>query len=252
VPNEATNKLSSGLIDGKVWAAAAVPVADGSNASMVRGASGFWEKTTLSIAYYPNTDIPASISSTAENLFPKRLEQITGIVSSLVSLGALAVSSPEVPLSPFKLEVPAESMKEAAALQPGWTYQFQYDQDGKPDGTLSASQFRELVKGQKVPFWPVPACRTGRLTLQHGRAATYVFFLTVSSTDALRLQPLPLSGKTDLGTICNASVNGQTVSDPLADLGSNLAALQAAAKKLAAPAASPSSGAASSAKSTPN
>lgn len=227
-----SNRLANATIDGKTWAAVPVPVADPANGFVVRGVAGVWQKTTLSISYYKNTDIPSSVSSNAENLFPKRVEQLTGIVATLLGgLSAVDSGSARSPLEPFKLEVPAESMKEPAELQVGWTYQFEYAPSTKPSGTIDLAQFRELVKGRKVGYWPVPACRSATLTLARGRQK-YAFYLTVSSTDSLRLQPMPVAGKADLGTICNASISGQANGDHFADALSNLEALQKAEKKL--------------------
>jgi len=230
---ESDTRLARAKIDGVPWAAVVVPTADNSLPLAVRGKSGFWKSTTLTLSRYANSDRPYAVNSTAENLFPKRLEQFTAILSS-VAAGVAAVDSAEYPLQPFKLEIPLVSTKKLN-LQEGWMYEFKYDEDESLAGTISIQDFMRLTRGNTVGYWPVPACRSATLMLSRNRDK-YSFYVTVSSPSHVRLEPLPISGRIDLGDICSSSTNGATSADPTSDVVNNVAAIQKLVKSVSSPA----------------
>lgn len=94
----------------------------------VRGVSGFWKSTAVGITKYQNTDLVSSISTKAENLFPKRLGQIASVVATAVQIGAVigvsgGSNAEAMDLEPFVAEVP----KPSGRINNDWTYSFRYD-----------------------------------------------------------------------------------------------------------------------------
>jgi hypothetical protein len=223
------------LIDGKKWSATAVPVPDGSNAFMVRGVSGFWRKTSISIARYQNSDIASSITSKAENLVPQRLGEFAGVAASMVSIVGKgfgvdsAANASAVALLPFSIKVP-DLPRAIGTLNDGWSYTFEYDSSDLPAGAVSLADFMTNVADQKVAYWPVLACRTGTLTVIPPNSAEvghqYVFNVVVATPAAVRLQPVPVDGKLSPGTVCSASETGTTNSDALQNVSDDMTALQ--------------------------
>ncbi len=223
-----------------MWVAVPTPIADYGRSFLVHGIVGFWSSTTLAISRYPNSDRVASVASTAVNLVPKRIEQVTTLAGTLIQLSAAAVSTEDDELRPFAVELPKESVTKQVSVQRGWGYTVEYPNGEERPGTVSfAKDFGSLFENGEVNYWPVQACRVAKLTLFHDHRQ-YVFFATVADPDRIRLQPLPVAGKIELGTVCGASVSGVTSSDPLAAVVDDVTALQQAAQKLSlAPAASP-------------
>lgn len=220
------------VIGRDTWVAVPTPIADYRHAFLVKGIVNAESSTTLAISRYPDSDRVASVASTAVNLVPKRIEQVTTVASTLIQLAALPVSTDDTGLRPFTLELPPRSLTSQVPLQPGWGYTVEYPDEDEGAATVSfAKDFETLFENGDVNYWPVQACRLAKLTLFHDRQP-YVFFATVADPDRLRLQPLPISGKLELGPICGASVSGVTSADPLAAAVDDVTALQQAARKL--------------------
>jgi len=209
---------------------------------MVRGVSGFWKTTSISIARYDNSDLPSSVTSKAENLVAKRLGQFAGVAASMVSIAGglgLGVDSagnqPNKPLLPFSIKVP-ENGPFVGTLNDGWSYRFDYDSDTLPAGTVSFDDFLAGVLGQTVSYWPVMACRTATVTVFPPNKATlgyqYSFNVVVASGAALRLQPVPIDGKLNPGAVCSASESGTTTADPVQTFADDLSALQQGIQKV--------------------
>jgi len=227
-----SNGLATAVIDGKQWEAKVVQLPDDARVLAVKGFSGFWKSTSIGITKYQNTDMVSSVSSTAENLVPKRLGQLASIVATAIQIGALGVNgqqSSPLPLQPFIVEIP----KRSGTINGDWTYTFKYDESSPPPGTVSLSTFLENSMNRKVSYWPVPACRSATLVIGRGSDQTRsVFHVTVSSQDAIRLQPLPVKGKIELGSICGATMSGTATADDVATFSDDLQAVQQAIKTI--------------------
>ena len=238
-PPALNNPLASTTIDNQSWTATAVPMADPDQAYLVKGVSGFWQSTTLGVARYQNSDLVSSLSVTAQNLVPTRISQIGGAIASLVTIaGALGASGgAEVkPLTPFYFKVPDAESSDNVNGDAYWTYTFKFD-SGQPAGTVNLTQWNALVAGKKtVSYWPVPACRNATLTLTNDtlklKHQAYQFQLVVASQQYVRLEPLPVSGKLQLGTVCGSSTNGTTTVDALGNVTDDLSALQKAIQQI--------------------
>jgi hypothetical protein len=246
--------VTTAIIDGRMWEAKVVLMPAEDRAFVVKGFSRFFMSTTLGVTKYANSDVVSSVSSTAENLVPKRLGQIASVLSSVVKIGAVLAVSGEsntaASLRPFVVEVQSKNQS-AGVLNDGWTYSFKYDSLTPPEGTVTYRDFLTRSVGHKVSYWPTPACRSATLTIgRESNQTQSAFHVVVADPDVLRLQPLPVSGKVELGTVCGASVTGSQDSDALQSASDDLAALQAAIKTVkdaksgdkAAPAAPASGG----------
>lgn len=225
------NDLSSATIDGKRWQAKVVQLPDLSRAITVRGVSGFWKSTAIGITKYPNTDMVSSVSSTAENLVPKRLGQVASVVGTAIKIGALLASGAEVNptnLQPFLVEIPQPSGK----INRDWIYTFKYDEP-PPPATISLDTFIEKTTNRTVSYWPVPACRSATLEIQRNSdKSRTAFHVTVSSADNIRLQPLPIKGKIELGSICGSTMSGTATTDNFSTFSDDFQALQQAIKTI--------------------
>ena len=226
----AGGELAKARINGEDWEAVVIPMPDDESGILVRGVSGYWKTTTIGVTRYSNSELPSSIASTAENLVPKRIGQIAGIAATLIKgVGGVPTSSTtpgnQAPLQPFTFAVG----KVRNGQFDGWTWKFEFD-DGLPPGTVSRGEFLAGVGSKTVNYWPVPACRSGRLILVSNAVPDihYTFGLTVASPEALRLQPLPVSGKLDLGTVCSGSTTGTASGDATQEVSDDLEALQKA------------------------
>jgi hypothetical protein len=233
--------LSMTTIDGKKWAATVVPVPSSDYGFMVRGVSSFWRSTTISISRYDNSNIASSVSSKAENLVAKRLGQFAGAAASIVKVGAaLGVADvakpPSKPLLPFSIKIPASN--DNGKLNDGWTWGFEYDSSDKPAGTVTFSDFMTQVALKTVGYWPVPACRSGILTVfpptKDPVPYQYLFNVVVSTPQYVRLQSVPINGKLSPGVVCSASETGTTTDDPLQTLSDDFTALQQGIDKVKA------------------
>jgi hypothetical protein len=193
----------------------------------VKGVSGFWRSTAIGLAKYPNTDIVSSVSSKAENLVPKRIGQLSAGIVSIIQLAAPIVGvsgAPDEPLESFRVSVPdADSTGD---INSTWHYDLKFD-NSPPRGTVSLATFIQETKGRKVGFWPVPACRPMTLTVKKtGSKRAYEFHFVVATADNIRLVPLPIDGKSDLGSICGSSTSGTLKADELENAKADLKALQ--------------------------
>jgi hypothetical protein len=241
-PKSLDPALATALIDGKKWSAITIPMPDPTHAFMVRGVAGFWQKTSISIARYDNSDITSSVSSKAENLVAKRLGQFAGAAASMVSIAkdvGLAVDSagkaPAAPLLPFSIKVP-DSGSKIGDLNDGWSYRFDYDSDALPPGTISFDTFVSGVDGKTVGYWPVLACRTATITVippnKNVLGHQFAFNVVVAAPTALRLQPVPIDGKLSPGTVCSSSETGATSVDSVQTFSDDLTALQQGIEKV--------------------
>lgn len=235
-PTALSDGLANAVIDGKKWEARVVLMPDDQRSFVVKGVSGFWRSTSLGLDKYLNTDMVSSVSSTAENLVPKRIGQAASIVATVVQTGSiLGVDGQPIkklPLQSFTFEVPGNGPT-SGSVNDDWTYSFDFDSKGLPAGTVSFDAFSQKTANRTVSYWPVPACRSA--TLRVGRASDHsvaAFHLTVSSSGAVRLQPLPVSGKVDFGSVCGATTSGTATSDPVSIVSDDLAAVQQAVKTI--------------------
>jgi hypothetical protein len=238
-PPSFDNPLGAALIDGKKWTATVVPIPDNRLALMVRGETGFWKNTTLGIVRFQNTDVVSSVSITAENLVPTRIAQVAGIAASVVKIGTgvLAMTPGErIPprdLEPFVIDVGRDNA--SGNVNDDWRYSFEFDDATPPAAAISIEDFRTQVAGKKVGFWPVPACRPATVKLtRKSSGSQYAFHVVVASPDHVRLQPLPVTGKMELGSVCGASVTGTAAADALATISDDLQAAQKAVETLTA------------------
>lgn len=224
------------MIDGKPWKFFVVPVPDTSRPLAVKGYSGFWKSTTIGISKYPNTDVVSSVSSKAENLVPKRIGQVASVaVAALKIASGTGVSDvgKASPLVPFELAVPEKNGSGRVPGTEDWAWIFTYDDTNALSGTVEYGNFVELTKNKKVNYWPAPACRSATLKLtQDSTSAQHLFHIVVSSPKFLRLHPLPIDGKMDLGTVCGASVSGITGADAATNIVDSVEALQSAIEQI--------------------
>jgi hypothetical protein len=236
-PPAFNNPLATTTIDKQSWSATVVPMPDPQQAYYVKGVSGFWDSTTLGVAHYQNSDLVSSISVTAQNLVPTRIGQIGSAIASIVgiavTLGVSGVSP--TPLAPFYFKVPDTDT--SGNVDDYWVYQFKFDPAQQPAGTVTLDQWKQLIAGKtEVNYWPVPACRNATLTLGNSTLdlakKAYQFQLVVASQQYVRLQPLPVSGKLDLGTVCGSSTNGTTTVDTLGNVTDDLTAFQKAIQQI--------------------
>ncbi len=249
-PPALSDSLASAVIDGKKWQAKVVLMPDDKRQFVAKGVVGFWKSTTIALTKYQNTDMVSSVSSTAENLVPKRIGQAASIVASVVKIGAVlgvdGQTITKLPLQSFRFEVPGGST--SGTINDDWTYSFDYDSDGLPAGTVSFDVFSQNTANRTVGYWPVPACRSATLLVNRGSDhLTFVFHVIVSSPDAVRLQPLPVSGKVDFGSVCGSTTSGNATSDPLSVTSDDLTAVLQAVKTVK-DAKSPDTGASGAAK----
>jgi hypothetical protein len=130
------------------------------------------------------------------------------------------------------------SPKRIGDLNNGWSYRFDYDTDALPPGTVDFDAFMSGVDGKKVGYWPVLACRTATLTVFPPDKDTlghkFVFNVVVATTDAIRLQPVPVDGKLSPGTVCSSSETGTASADPVQTAADDLTALQQGIEKVQA------------------
>jgi hypothetical protein len=229
--------LAKVQINDKTWGATVVLLPDEEHTLMVKGVSNFWQSTTLAISKYQNSDAVTSVSSTAKNLVPQRLQQLSEIVVAIAAIGGAAAAGGE-DLQPFVADV-SKIPVEGKALNGGWTYDLAYSNADTPPGTVAYKDFVHNVAGKTVSYWPVPACRNAQLTIHGAAGRDFVFPVVVSSPDLLRLQPLPVDGKITLGSVCGSSVTGTMTSDPVADVDDDVKALQAAIKAVKGSASAP-------------
>jgi hypothetical protein len=235
-PPTLSDSLATAVIDGKKWEAKLVLMPDDTRTFVVKGVSGFWKSTTIGITRYQNSDMASSVSSTAENLVPKRIGQVASIIATAVQIGAVLGVSGEVikpiPLQSFIVEVPAQGQM-SDTINDDWTFKFAYDAEGMPAGTVSYKDFSEKAMNRKVAYWPTPACRSATLTIGRTSDSTRAaFHLIVSSPDVIRLQPLPAKGKVDFGSVCGATASGTASVDAVASLSDDLLAVQQAIKTI--------------------
>ncbi len=231
------NGLATAIIDGMRWEAKVVQLPDDGRVMAVKGVSGFWKSTTIGITKYQNTDLVSSVSSTAENLAPKRIGQVAAVVATAIQIGALvggvnAQQSKATVLEPFVIEVPA-GPNSSGSINEEWTYTFKYDNPTPPPGTVLFQDFLDKAMNRKVSYWPVPVCRSA--TLQIGTEFSDVhptFHVTVSSPEVVRLQPLPVKGKIELGSICGATMSGTATADNFATFSDDLQSIQQAIKTI--------------------
>ncbi|QXH53442.1 hypothetical protein KSS94_10145 [Pseudomonas fakonensis] len=226
---ENARTTATALIDGKQWEAVVVQLPDDQRYLAVRGVTGFWKTSTVGLAKAENSDRVVSLNSKAENLVPKRLEQGAAIVGAIIKAPAGVAATPKLPLRSFAFKVPASGPLDSTPAT-DWQYRFAYDSAGLPAGTVSYEDFRRNAVDKTVSYWPVPACRSATLELRRNSELEAVFHLTVSSADVLRLQPLPVDGQVNLGSVCGSSVSGTVSGDPVAAVSDNLKALQQAIK----------------------
>jgi len=234
-----SNALATITIDGASWTAKAAPMPDTTQAYLVKGVQGFFESTTLGVGHYQNSDLVSSVSSTAENLVPTRVGQIASIVASVISIAAavgVSGGGPETKLQPFTFEVPKDKVVNAN-LDDYWHYDFLFEPDAQPSGTVTLDQWQALIANQaKVNYWPVPACRNAVLNLYNkdlqAKKQSYHFEIIVASQQYVRLEPLPVSGKINMGTVCGSSTNGGTTGDTLGNVTDDLSAVQKAIKTI--------------------
>ena len=235
-PPTLSDSLASAVIDGKKWEAKVVLMPDDKRTFAVKGVTGFWKSTTIGLTKYQNSDMVSSVSSTAENLVPKRIGQAASFVAAAIQIvGALPVEGARkeaMPLQSFIVEVPGRGPK-SDTINDDWTYSFAYDTEEPPVGTVSYKDFSEKAMNRKVAYWPTPACRSATLTIGRESDKTQAaFHITVSSSDVIRLQPLPAKGKVDFGSICGATASGTAAVDPVASASDDLQALQQAIKTI--------------------
>lgn len=240
--------LTTAIIDGKKWEARVVMVPDDTRVFVVKGVSGFWKQTTIGLTKYPNTDMVSSVASTAENLVPKRIGQAASIIATVLKFGSMGAvdTSGSMPMQSFVLEVPSKNISQRS-INDAWSYKFEFDSSKVPPGTVSFDEFSKQTVNRTVGYWPVPACRSATLTVGRDDGIQVVFHMTVSSPDAVRLQPLPVSGKVDFGSVCGATTSGTSVADPLSAASDDINALLQAVKtvndaKSSTPAASAAGG----------
>jgi hypothetical protein len=207
------------------WSATVIPVPSGVGL-MVKGHVNYWQSTTLGIARFANTDMPSTVTSKAENLVSKRVGQILGVaadVTSLASSGTLFVASgtPTPSLKPLSIAVSGADGQTGPAND-GWMWTLTYDDKGKPSAAISSAQIpfdpRDSSTGAGVGYWPVPACRAATLTVKSGdNQESAAFHVTVGTPEFVRLEPLPVDGELDLGTVCSGSTKGTGDADPGTD-----------------------------------
>ena len=213
-PPSLSNGLATAVIDGRKWEAKVVQLPDDSQALAVKGVSGFWKSTAVGITKYQNTDMVSSISTKAENLVPKRLGQIASVVATAMQIGALGVSSDTSGKAVDLESFVADISKSSGRINSDWTYTFYYDSPTPPAGTVTLQSFKDKAMNRKVPYWPVPACRSATLVIiRDSDNSKSAFHVTVSNLDAVRLQPLSIDGKLELGSTCSATVSGATTAD---------------------------------------
>jgi hypothetical protein len=101
---------------------------------------------------------------------------------------------------------------------------------------VSFDQFLGGVAGQTVSYWPVYACRAATITVIPPNKALlgyeYVFNVVVASPAALRLEPVPIDGKLNPGTVCSASESGTATADPVQTFADDLSAVQQGIQKV--------------------
>lgn len=233
-PPSLSNGSATAIIDGQEWEARVVLLPDDSRAMAVKGVSGFWKSTSVGITKYQNTDMVAAVSTTAENLVPKRIGQIASVVSTGIQIAALfAVSegpkTKKLALKSFVAEVPAKTTD----INDDWNYKLTYDSSVPPKGTVSFNDFQKLAMNRSVPYWPVPACRSATLELHRASDnSDYAFHVVVSSSEVLRLQPLSIKGKLELGSVCGATLSGETLADNFSTFSDNLEAVKQAVETI--------------------
>ncbi|WP_143131876.1 hypothetical protein [Paraburkholderia aspalathi] len=64
------------------WTPQVVPMSSSRYGVSVKGVSHLWKTITIGASKYPNSDFVNSVSRKAENLVPKRIGQIAGIVAA--------------------------------------------------------------------------------------------------------------------------------------------------------------------------
>lgn len=180
---------------------------------MMGGKSGFWKKTAVTGAKYPNSDRIGSVNVKAESLVVKRIGQFAAVAGYFINPGkgdltesAPAPGSKPPPLTPFSVEVNPKTngvTKEEGA----WSYTLTLETE--PKGAVSWTTFQRLHGDKAVNYFPVPACLTATLKLsaQNGQYA-YAFPLVVSMPEVVRLEPLPIDGKLTLSPVCGSTVEG--------------------------------------------
>lgn len=241
-PAPAIGPLAGITIDNVKWTAQVVPMPSSQYGVAVKGVSNFWKTTTIGVSKYPNSDLVSSVSSKAENLVPKRIGQIAGIVATAAKIAAVAAAGvPKLPLESFSFAV--SDTTTTGNVNADWNYELTFDSP-PPSGTVSMGDFMKNVQGKTVNYWPVPACRSATLMLRHkSDGKVYAFHIVVSSPEHVRLQPLSVDGKTDFGTVCGASTTGATTSDTFGDLADDFTAVQQAVQTVKTAKAAPADGA---------
>jgi hypothetical protein len=242
-PAPANDPLAGVLIDNVKWTAQVVPMPSSQYGLAVKGVSNFWKTTTIGVSKYPNSDLVSSVSSKAENLVPKRIGQIAGILATVAkTAGVAAEASPKLPLESFSFAV--SDTTTTGNVNDDWNYTLTFDSPLPPAGTISMGDFLKNVQGKTVNYWPVPACRAATLKLHHkSNGKLYELHIIVSSPEHVRLQPLSVDGKTDFGTVCAASTTGSTSPDTFGDLADDITAIQQAVQTVKTAKPAPAAGA---------
>jgi hypothetical protein len=250
-PATANDPLTGVMIDNVKWTAQVVPMPSSQYGMAVKGVSNFWKTTTIGVSKYPNSDLVSSVSSKAENLVPKRIGQIAGVVATAVKIAGAAVAGlPKLPLESFSFAV--NDTTTTGSVNAAWNYELTFDSPLPPAGTVSMDDFLKNVQGKTVNYWPVPACRPATLTLYNkNNGKLYAFHIIVSSPEHVRLQPLSVDGKTDFGTVCAASTTGSTSPDTFGDLADDFTAVQQAVQTVKTAKAAPAAAASAAANNKP-
>ncbi|WP_051517002.1 hypothetical protein [Herbaspirillum sp. RV1423] len=207
------------------YTATVVPL-EGERRYSVKPANNVTSKTELKLARMTNSDIVKSVGSTFTDMTKVRIEQVGGIVTSVLSAATIFLANQtdvadcgkNPPLEDFVLPVaktPAASDPKVPG-NPCWTYSMNYVSEPAP-GAVSIKAFDDKL-GTEVGYFPVPACLDVSITIRSAGAKQQGIKIAarVADPDHVRLVALPIKGTITMHPVCNADVTEEGSVDKFA------------------------------------
>lgn len=180
---------------------------------LVRPVDNFFSSTSISITKIPNTDLPTAVSVQFTDNIKTRISQLGGLVTAFIGAGFPLLASEneaclkEPRLEPFTLIIDKEVNSSQIPSQPCWKYSIKFEIPHPTVGSISWERFEKEL-GNRVNYFPVPACRDAVITLVRTNGKKPVVIAAkVADPNYVRLAPLPFKGQITMHPICGADIS---------------------------------------------
>jgi hypothetical protein len=233
---------------------ASIPVAADRRIYRVEGKQGNfeWTRTFIGVQYVPNTRILQTLGVQVKDDRKQVFTALGRLAAALAGGGAATLSAVPPAANKQLLPITVDSIIHLKSANRGETSAIPFDCPGGtvcgevtygalPDDALSRSDFIAAVNNAWTDLFPVPACRSAKISMQqwnpksgYDAAAPRIILVSVVSDPAyVRVVRLPPTGTINFHSACGADVVlGDITVDPIwaaiAELGAQVQANNAA------------------------